>query len=235
MSARQPFLTALTALASASGPSDDLCGPFLLALPIRGAALSTLGDPLGSATVCSSDPRAAELDEIQLDLGEGPCWDALATDSPILLSDIQTSADDRWTFASPALRETGLEAVFAFPLRYGRLGLGAVDLYSDDPVPLSDDDVADAATLAGVAARQVLQRALQRLDAVGQGAEAEGEDAVDGFARREIHQATGMVSAQLDISVQDALLVLRGHAYATSATLREVAADVVARRLDLGD
>jgi hypothetical protein len=79
--------------------------------------------------------------------------------------------------------------------------------------------------LAGIAARHVLQRAIRAMD-------TPVDDAVDGYFRREVHQASGMVSAQLDITVDDALLVLRGHAFATSTSLREVATDVVARRLD---
>jgi hypothetical protein len=212
----------------ASGPSGDLCSPFLTALPVTGAAVSTLGDPLGSSTVCSSDARAARLDEIQIDLGEGPCWDALSLDQPVLAPDLQSAANERWPVASTALRETGLEAVFAFPLRYGRLGLGAVDLYADDHSGLSGDDVAHASALAEVAARHVLHRALRRLD-------LDLGEPIDAYSRREVHQASGMVSVQLSITVDDALLVLRGHSFAVAKSLREVAGDVVSRRLDFSE
>ncbi|AMM22053.1 transcriptional regulator [Frondihabitans sp. PAMC 28766] len=228
MSDRGEFLAALSTLSQAAAPRADLCGPFLRALPVAGASVSTLGDPLGSATVCSSDERAARLDEIQIDLGEGPCWDALVTDAPVLAFDVQTVANDRWPVAAAALRETGLEAVFAFPLSYGRLGMGAVDLYADKPVKLSDDEVSDASTLANVAARHVLHRAVAAL------APSAFEE-VDRYSRREVHQASGMVSAQLTVDVDDALLVLRGHAFATDTPLREIAADVVARRLDFSE
>jgi hypothetical protein len=228
VSERAGFLSALASLSQASVPSGDLCGPFLAALPVTGAAVSTLGDPLGSATVCSSDARAARLDEIQIDLGEGPCWDALASDSPVLRPDLQSTADAHWPIAAEALRETGLQAVFAFPMRYGRLGIGAVDLYCDRRMALSRDDVDDASALAGVAARLVLQRALGRLD-------QDAPEPDDGLHRREVHQASGMVSAQLSIPVEDALLVIRGHAYATARPVREVASDIVSRRLDLGE
>jgi hypothetical protein len=228
VSDRGRFLEALASLSQASGPRGDLCSPFVVALPVAGAAVSTLGDPLGSGTVCSTDERAARLDEIQIDLGEGPCWDALTTRAPVLAAEVQTVASDRWPIAAAALRETGLEAVFAFPLVYGRLGLGAVDLYADAPGTLTADDVVGATTLAGVAARHVLHRAVASLG-------LEAPDDVDRYSRREVHQASGMVSAQLSIDVDDALLVLRGHAFATGTSLREVAADVVARRVDFGE
>ena len=49
--------------------------------------------------------------------------------------------------------------------------------------------------------------------------------------RAEIHQAAGMVVAQLGISAADALARLRAHAFAKQRLLRDVAHDVVARRL----
>ena len=47
----------------------------------------------------------------------------------------------------------------------------------------------------------------------------------------EIHQATGMVLVQLDISATDALARLRAHAFVHQRLLIDVARDVVDRRL----
>jgi len=49
--------------------------------------------------------------------------------------------------------------------------------------------------------------------------------------RAEVHQAAGMISVQLGVSLTDALVALRAHAYAEGRSTWEVAADVVARRL----
>jgi len=46
------------------------------------------------------------------------------------------------------------------------------------------------------------------------------------------HQATGMVHAQMNISASDAALLLRAHAFSTGTSVREVASDIVARRID---
>ena len=51
----------------------------------------------------------------------------------------------------------------------------------------------------------------------------------------EVHQASGMVSVQLGVGVGEALVRLRAHAYAAEQPLREVAADVVGRRLQLDE
>ena len=53
-----------------------------------------------------------------------------------------------------------------------------------------------------------------------------------GFAadRAEIHQATGMISAQASVTLVDALLLLRARAYSTSRTMLEVSRDVLDRQ-----
>jgi AmiR/NasT family two-component response regulator len=47
----------------------------------------------------------------------------------------------------------------------------------------------------------------------------------------EIHQATGMVVAQLNLSATDAFARLRAYAFTEHQLLGDVARDVVARRL----
>ena len=46
-----------------------------------------------------------------------------------------------------------------------------------------------------------------------------------------VHQASGMVAAQLDTTMAEGLIRLRAHAFANDLTLTAVAAAVVARRL----
>ena len=50
-------------------------------------------------------------------------------------------------------------------------------------------------------------------------------------SRAEIHQATGMVLAQLGVSAADAFARLRAHAFVEQRLLGDIARDVVARRL----
>ena len=53
-------------------------------------------------------------------------------------------------------------------------------------------------------------------------------------SRAEVHQAAGMLSVQLEVSVSDALVRLRAHSYAEGRPLHDVEVDVVRRRLRLG-
>jgi AmiR/NasT family two-component response regulator len=51
------------------------------------------------------------------------------------------------------------------------------------------------------------------------------------FGRAQVHQATGMVLAQMRVTAQDALARMRAHAFVTGRLLIDVADDIVARRL----
>lgn len=108
------------------------------------------------------------------------------------------------------------------------LGLGALCLSTADERGLAPEEVEATETLATMAARAILGRALARLDDAG-------FDPSERFSRREVHQATGMVVAQLDLAPDDALLVIRAHAYATARSVRDVATDIVARRIGFAD
>jgi hypothetical protein len=225
---RDGFARAIAHLSAVTSPDDDLCAPFLDAVAVTGAVIPTLGHPLGSRTICASDDVAARIDEIQIDLGEGPCWHALRTRMPALEPDLRRSGGQDWPGAREALRRVDVGSLYAFPLLVGTLGVGSVDLYSSAPRALAPLEVDDVQTLAMIAAHHVLRRAIDDLDSAEQGA------AGGPFSRRELHQATGMVAAQLHIGVDDALVLLRAHAFATDAGVRQVAADVVARRLSFG-
>ncbi len=49
--------------------------------------------------------------------------------------------------------------------------------------------------------------------------------------RARVHQATGMVAAQLGLTTDDAMAVLRAHAFALEVSLDQVSDELVSRRL----
>ena len=51
--------------------------------------------------------------------------------------------------------------------------------------------------------------------------------------RAEIDQATGMLTEQLQVGIEEAFVRLRAYAYAQERRLTDVAGDIVARRLRL--
>lgn len=180
--------------------------------------------PRGS--VCSSNSVSALIEELQYTLGEGPCVDAYHQDQPVAEADLARAAARRWIAFSDTAVEAGARAIFGFPLRIGAIRLGALNLYRDRPGPLTDEQHADALVMADVAARAVL--AMQAQAPAGQLA-AELESGSD--FRFVVHQAAGMVSVQLGVSVAESLIRLRAYAFANSRMLTDVAREVVAGRL----
>lgn len=226
----EPLPRILTALAAVATDSLDerLCKTCteLLAVSGLGVVIATAGTH--PAPLCSSDETAAALDELQATLGQGPSVEALRQGVPVAEPDVAGSPTDRWVaFAGPALA-LGAAAVFAFPMRIGAARLGVLTLYQRHAGPLGRDQYADALVTADVMTQAIL--AIQAQAPPGTLAGALHAVADD---RAEIHQATGMVAAQLDVSVAEALVVLRACAYAGERLLRDVARDVIGRRLHL--
>jgi len=218
------FTAAIAALENSDPHSERFSGTFVTFLPISGAAVSTLGEVLGSETISATDAHAARLDEVQFDLGEGPCWDALDAAGPIAEPSLRVTGAERWPAFAAAIRDEPVSSIFAFPLIVGPLRLGAVDLYSRTPVTLDSAETQRASTLAAVVARRVLRDALSASD-------SPTDADANPRTRRLIHQATGIVLAQLDLRPDDALLIIQGHAFATNRSMMEVATEIVEGRL----
>lgn len=218
------FTAALDALERSGHLSERYSEPFVAFLPVTGAAVSTLGDVLGSETLSASDAQAARLDELQFDLGEGPCWDALRSARPISEPALQTTGASRWPAFTAAVRNQPVSSIFAFPLIVGPLKLGSVDLYSREPVELDENESGRASALAAIVGRHVLRGALNAA------APVRVAD-TNPRSRRVIHQATGVVLAQLEVSPEDALLMIQGHSFASGRSMMDVAEEIVDGRL----
>jgi hypothetical protein len=175
---------------------------------------------------CSSDGVAASLMELEVTVGAGPCVDACRTGSAVFESDLALSRREGWLAYTPDAVARGAGAVFAFPLRLGAVTLGALALYRRHAGTLSDAQESDSYLMASVVGRAVL--ALQARAVRGSlASELESEASFD-FV---VHQAAGMVAVQGSLSLGDALVVLRSHAFASSCGLSEMAGRVVARQL----
>jgi hypothetical protein len=222
----------LAAMASVDGeaPSviDRVCVAAVVLLSLSGAGISLMvdGQLRGSAGV--SEPGIAAVQELQLELGEGPCVDSWSHGEPMLEPDLAKPRIVRWPSFAQAAVEAGVRAVFAYPLHIGAIRIGVLVLYRDRPGALEVEEAAQALVLADVASQVVL--ALQ--------AGAPPESVHELLAGEpphwaEVHQATGMVSAQLGVSMDEAFVRLRAHAFADRRSLQDVARDVVARRLHL--
>ncbi len=190
------------------------------------AALLLATDHRPYEPVFATGPRSDELTDVQATLGEGRAVEAGNGHGPVLGADLRTlEAQTRWPEFVPVALANGVTAVFAVPVGSGAARLGVLCLYRDRPQELTRDQL-DTVLLYADAAM------ILALDDRGGIAPGSAELIGVSFSERraEVHQATGMVSVQLGISVTDALVTLRAHAYAEGRPVAEIAADVVTRR-----
>lgn len=207
---------------------EHICRSCVAHLAISGAGIALVTAERNRGVVCATDEAAARIEELQFDLGEGPCVDAVMAGGPVLIPDLDHSSGvdpARWPMFRDASRAAGVRAVFAFPLRIGGITVGVLDLYRDTPGDLDDDVLAMALLAADSAALALLE-----LDVSG-GSLFDGDDSVRSTFRLEVHQATGIVQVQLGVSAEVALVMLRARAFASGRPVAEVARDVVAHRL----
>jgi hypothetical protein len=218
------FDRAIEALSANADSPRSFSAPIVSALAITGASVSTIGIARDPETLSASNDQAARLDELQFDLGEGPCWDTVATRRPVFEEDVRTAVA-RWPALAPALADSPVRALHAFPLLVGSLQVGVLDLYSAATGMLDDAEVAGTNRMVSALARLVLREELMIFTS------SEPPDRTD-YSRRIVHQAVGMVIAQLALSSADALLVLQGHAFAAGRTVKEVSQDVIDFTID---
>jgi hypothetical protein len=207
---------------------DRVCGAAVSLLSLSGAGISLMVDGELRGTAGASEAGIEVVQELQLTLGEGPCVDAWRYMEPVLEADLAGAALVRWPAFAHAGVQAGVRAVFAFPLRLGAVGVGILALYRDRPAPLGEEGLALGLVLAEVATQTILG-----LQAGAPAEELHVLLADEPAHWAEIHQATGMVCAQLEVSLDEAFVRLRSFAFASDRPLREVAEDVVARRLRL--
>ncbi|MDZ7679930.1 MAG: GAF and ANTAR domain-containing protein [Acidimicrobiales bacterium] len=208
------------------GASQRLCRVCAEATVMTGAGIMLMSGDVPRGSVCTTDGVSHLIEQLQYDLGEGPCVDAYQLDLPVLEPDLADPVTPRWLAFTPPATAAGARAVFGFPLRVGAVRLGALNLYCDRSGPLTDEQHADALVMAEVAAQSVLL--LQAKAPEGMVA-AELEAGAD--FQYVVHQAAGMVAAQLDTSVADAHIRLRAHAFGADRHVDDVGRDVVARML----
>ena len=212
----------------------DVCAAAVAALPVSGAWVLAQAAAAAGHLMGVTDAVSEQLAELQMTLGEGPCLDVMASGTLVLVSDLdEVDAVRRWPGFTPQARQIKAAAIFALPLRIGAIRVGSLGLYRDTPGPLSTAQLGDALIFADTATMVLLES--QHLDGTAEasGAGPGGQPPDLARHRAEIDQATGMVSAQLDVAIGEAFVRLRAYAYAQDQRLSDVARDVVARHLRL--
>ncbi|MDQ1631082.1 MAG: hypothetical protein QOJ32_1089 [Frankiaceae bacterium] len=204
---------------------DGVCRFAVEHLDLSGCALMLCTQDSTLDVLASVGAPAGQVAELQFGLGEGPCLDACGSGRPVFAADL-ASLDVRWPVFSGAACDAGVLAEFSIPLQVGTVGLGTLDLSRDQPGMLDAEHLADALVAADISMDAVLM--LQRAEV---GSDLAGLLRATGTDRFVVHQATGMVSVQLDASAADALASLRAAAFLAGRSISDVAADIVERKV----
>lgn len=202
-----------------------VCRAAVLRLGVDGASVAAVSGVIGREPLFASDELSDLLEELQFTIGEGPAAGEFRLGAPVLVADLESAAA-RWPGFVPEAMAAGARAMFAVPLQAGAIRAGVLSLYRVVPGPLSAEELADVLVFADIALGLLL-------DAASGVSGLPGYEPLDGLSdsRAVVYQATGMISVQLGVSLEEALARLRARAFAGGTAVGDVAAEVVSRRL----
>ena len=205
-----------------------LCAVAAEFMALDGAGIAMISDSEDLTSLCTSNNAAGALMDLEITLGEGPAVDASHGDANEDTNLLKESASN-WETYRPEAAALGARAVFGFPVRLGAIRFGALSLFRTTPGPLNAEQDSDAYLMASVIGRAILstQAGGSQENLVG---ELNGASMLD----FRVHQAAGMLAVQGSLSVKDALVLMRAHAFGVGCQLSELADRVVSgsTRLD---
>ena len=205
-----------------AGVLDRVCTAAVGDVRLSGTAVHLMTGTGHAGVAAGSSRRAREWGEVAFTAGEGPCLDAWRTRLPVLVPDLAAQRQ-RWPGYAPALLERGVGCVLAFPMAIGTVGFGVLEGYDAACGGVEDDAAAMMTAFARVATEALIE-------APGQDGSGVRELSATVEHRVEIHQAQGMVMVALEVTLAEALLRMRAHAFALDVPLLVLAHEVLAQR-----
>ena len=195
----------------------------LLDTSAAGVMLADATGRLRHAACSSEQMRLVELFELQLE--EGPCFDAFHQRTAVRCDDI-ADATTRWPSFAPHADAAGFVATTAVPMRLRAQAVGSLNMFSTTTPALRDDDLRVAQAIADVATIGILQER-----AIRDGRELSNHLEAALQSRIVIEQAKGIVAEHQKIGVDLAFERIRTFARTHNRLLSETARDLVAGRL----
>lgn len=206
-----------------AGLSESLCREVADLLGATDVTLALVGDSNRRLTLCASSANALKLNNWQFALDEGPCLDA-AAEGKTVSGPTTPSGDTPWPLLAARAFELGYHSVASIPMAVSGRVFGALNLEmtmsaGDFGNHTLDDAEEVASHLAGPIVGQLAEHAPRLIDL---------------SHHASVYQATGIVAAQMEIGVDDALAVLRAHAWREGRRLVHIADEVVSHELAFG-
>lgn len=193
----------------------------LIAAVVDASITFTTGDDNGW-TVGTTGELATRLDEAQYALGHGPCIAAGAGGETLLVRDF--GLEQRWPAYAPIALDAGVHSSLSVPFPIQQHVIAALNLYSEQVDPFTDDDVVLAQQIASQAAVAVANAVLY--DSASQLA-AQLQRAME--SRATIEQAKGIIMATSRCTPDEAFNVLVRASQRENRKLRDIAVDLVRR------
>jgi transcriptional regulator with GAF, ATPase, and Fis domain len=187
----------------------------LVDVSAAGIMLADTNGQLRHAACSNERMRFVELLELQLE--EGPCFDAFRTHAPVICASPDEAAE-RWPRFAPQAKEGGFSAFSAVPMRLRAEVIGALNLFSGDAMALGDDDIKVVQAMADIATIGILHERLIR-DAHAFSTQLE----VALESRVVIEQAKGIVAEHEKVSVDHAFEQIRAFARSNNRLLGDTA------------
>ncbi|RNL80203.1 GAF and ANTAR domain-containing protein [Nocardioides marmorisolisilvae] len=167
-------------------------------------------------TVAATHPLIEEIDQVQLDIGQGPDIDTLEGGPVIVVDD--TENESRWPAWAARVAGAGIRSLLGVRLATSEELLGTLNLYSRLPQKFDLDDQAVAHVLARHAA--VAIAAARKQEGLWLAADA----------RKIIGQAQGILMERYDLDAERSFAVLVRYSQDNNIKLREVARQLVETR-----
>ena len=198
-------------------------------LPVDGAGISLFFAADRRLPLGASGRSAAAAERLQFTLGEGPCLSAHAAGRPVLADETTIAA--RWpVFYEDLVARTPVRGIISLPLVDDlQQGFGALDLYLVPPRDITAVDLTDAVEVARAVVAVFLAASRPSCSSDGPA----WLDAPTAAQRSLVWQAMGFVNAGLGVTSQDALALLRAHAYSLGRDLDDLAARVLTNDVSL--
>jgi GAF domain-containing protein len=185
-----------------------------------GAAGILLIDQHGILQVMGASTEQARLLELfELQSEEGPCFDCMRTGQEVMNRPLDGG---HWPRFSVEAARAGFQSVHAVPLRYRDTAVGALNIFLDDRLVISDDDIVVAKALAHTATISIFQDAAARH---ARTVTAQLQGALN--SRVAIEQAKGMIVERARVDMEEAFARLRRYARGHNLRLSELAASLV--------
>jgi GAF domain-containing protein len=205
------------------GDMADLCTRLL---PVDGVGVLLLDQ--GDLSVATTNSDVGERAErLEVDLDEGPCTDCTRSGHRVLVPDLE-QARDRFPRFVPKALEAGVGGIHALPMSGTGGVIGSLNVVTRSPLELTAEHIGTAQMLADVAVAYIMAVQMQQ-----QSTELAAQLQQALLSRVAIEQAKGVLAERHDETMQEAFERLRRHARSNNQQVRDVAEDVVGKRLRL--